>query len=212
MLKELNMSIEEIETYRKNPTPADFLKIVNEKEKEVDKQIQRLKDIKAVMQSKKEQIIFCETLHQQKIRIEECKSERLLVYPYDFLEDDMTQIFSHLKDIWGIEQIRMGMGSFILLDSVYQMNFDKYEGIYTIALNKKSVQNSFIKPQGKYLCGYQKGIWNKLPDLYQQMLDYAHENNLQLTGYAYEVGLNDFVISNEADYITKIMIKIDENS
>ena len=212
MLKELNMSIEEIEAYRKNPTPADFLKIVNEKEKEVDKQIQRLKDIKAVMQSKKEQIIFCETLHQQKIRIEECKSERLLVYPYDFLEDDMTQIFSHLKDIWGIEQIRMGMGSFILLDSVYQMNFDKYEGIYTIALNKKSVQNSFIKPQGKYLCGYQKGTWNKLPDLYQQMLDYAHENNLQLTGYAYEVGLNDFVISNEADYITKIMIKIDENS
>ena len=210
MLKELNMSIEEIETYRKNPTPADFLKIVNEKEKEVDKQIQRLKDIKAVMQSKKEQIIFCETLHQQKIRIEECKSERLLVYPYDFLEDDMTQIFSHLKDIWGIEQIRMGMGSFILLDSVYQMNFDKYEGIYTIALNKKSVQNSFIKPQGKYLCGYQNGTWNKLPDLYQQMLDYAHENNLQLTGYAYEVGLNDFVISNEADYITKIMIKIDE--
>ena len=58
MLKELNMSIEEIVTYRKNPTPADFLKIVNEKEKEVDKQIQRLKDIKAVMQSKKEQIIF----------------------------------------------------------------------------------------------------------------------------------------------------------
>ena len=51
-----------------------------------------------------------------------------------------------------------------------------------------------------------------MPDLYQQMLDYAHENNLQLTGYAYEVGLNDFVISNEADYITKIMIKIDENS
>ena len=210
MLKELNMSIEEIETYRKNPTPADFLKIVNVKEKEIDKQIQRLKDIKAVMQSKKEQIIFCETLHQQKIRIEECKSERLLVYPYDFSEDDISQIFSRLKDIWKIEQIRMGMGSFISLDNVSKMNFDKYEGIYTIALNKKSVSNNLIKPQGKYLCGYQKGKWDKLPALYQKMLDYAAKNNLQLTGYAYEVGLNDFVISNEADYITKIMIKIDE--
>ena len=61
MLKELNMSIEEIEIYLKNPTPADFLKIVNEKEKEIDKQIQKLKDIKTVMQNKKEQIIFCET-------------------------------------------------------------------------------------------------------------------------------------------------------
>lgn len=117
-----------------------------------------------------------------------------------------------MKDIWGIEQIRMGMGSFISLDNVCKMNFDKYEGIYTIALNKKSVLNSFIKPQGKYLCGYQKGKWDQLPTLYQQMLDYTHKNNIQLTGYAYEVGLNDFVISNEADYITKIMIKIDENS
>lgn len=103
MLKELNMSIEEIETYRKNPTPADFLKIVNEKEQEVDKQIQKLKDSKTVMQSKKEQIFFCETLQEREIRIEECKSERLLVYPYDFSEDDITQIFSRLKDIWGIE-------------------------------------------------------------------------------------------------------------
>ena len=121
MLKELNMSIEEIEIYRKNPTPADFLKIVNEKEQEVDKQIQKLKDIKTVMQSKKEQIFFCETLQEREIRIEECKSERLLVYPYDFSEDDITQIFSRLKDIWGIEQIRMGMGSFISLDNVYKM-------------------------------------------------------------------------------------------
>ena len=212
MLKELNMSIEEIETYRKNPTPADFLKIVNEKEKEINKQIQRLKDIKTVMQRKKEKIVFCETLQEQEIRIEECTSERLLVYPYDFSEDDISQIFSQLKDIWGIEQIRMGMGSFISLDNVYKMNFDKYEGIYTIALNKKSIPNNLIKPKGKYLCGYQKGTWDKLPALYQQMLDYANKNNLQLTGYAYEVGLNDFVISDEADYITKIMIKIKETS
>lgn len=35
MLKELNMSIWEIETYRKDPTPAAFLKIVNEKEKKL---------------------------------------------------------------------------------------------------------------------------------------------------------------------------------
>ena len=212
MLKELNMSIEEIEAYRKNPTPANFLKIVNEKEKEIDKQIQKLKDIKTVMQRKKAKIAFCETLQEQEIRIEECKSERLFVYPYDFSKDDISEIFSHLKDIWGIEQIRMGMGSFISLDNVYKMNFDKYEGIYTIALNKKSVPNSLIKPKGKYLCGYQKGAWDKLPILYQQILDYANKNNLNLTGYAYEIGLNDFVISNETDYITKIMIKIEENS
>ena len=40
----------------------------------------------------------------------------------------------------------------------------------------------------------------------------CQKNNLQLNGYAYEAGLNDFVISDEEDYITKIMIKIDEIS
>ncbi len=72
MLKELNMSIEEIETYRENPTPANFLKIVHTKEKELDKQIQKLKNIKTVIHNKKEQILFCETLQEQEIRIEEC--------------------------------------------------------------------------------------------------------------------------------------------
>ena len=48
MLKELNIELieENLKQYRKNPTPANFLKIVNEKEKEIDKQIQKLKDIK----------------------------------------------------------------------------------------------------------------------------------------------------------------------
>lgn len=66
MLKELNMSIEEIETYRKNPTPADFLKIVNVKEKEIDKQIQRLKDIKTVIQKKRKKSFFVRLYRNRK--------------------------------------------------------------------------------------------------------------------------------------------------
>ena len=211
MLKELNMSIKEIEMYRKQPTPDNFLKIADTKEQELDKEIQKLKNIKRILQAKKEQIVFCESLQEQEIRVEECKSERILTFPYDFSEDDISEIFSPLKSTWGIEQIRMGIGSFISLDNVYNMNFTKYDGIYTIALNNKSVSNSFIKPKGRYLCGYQKGTWDKLPKMYQKILDYSKKHDLKLTGYAYEVGLNDFVISNPDDYITKIMIKIEEN-
>lgn len=211
MLKELNMSIEQIAKFRQNPTPADFLNIICEKEKEIEKQIQKLKDIQTIIQNKKEQILFCETLKGQTIRIEECESKQLLVYPLDVTQDDFSQMFSHLKEIWGIEQIRMGIGSYIDLDCVYKMNFERYDGIFTVALNPKTDLNCFVKPKGKYLCGYQKGKWEQLPNLYQQMLDYAKLHHLQLTGYAYEVGINDFVISKEEDYMTKIMIQIVEN-
>lgn len=144
MLKELNMSIEEIGTYRETPTPAGFLKIADAKEKELEKEIQKLKNIKTILKKKKEQIVFCEAMQEQEIRIEECKAERILVYPYDFSEGDISEIFYHMKDMWGIEQIRMGIGS-------------------------------FIKEKGKYLCGYQKGTWDKLPDMYQKMLAYAEK-------------------------------------
>ena len=53
MLKELNMSIQEIKSYRKNPTSDAFLKIADVKEKELEKEIQKLKDIKTIMKKRK---------------------------------------------------------------------------------------------------------------------------------------------------------------
>lgn len=104
------------------------------------------------------------------------------------------------------------MGSFISLDNVYKTNFYRYEGLYTTTLNAKMSSDCFTKSGRKYLCRYQKGTWDRLPVLYQKNAGLCQKNNLQLNGYAYEAGLNDFVISDEEDYITKIMIKIDEIS
>ena len=41
MLKELNMSIEEIENYRKKPTPEKFLAIAKEKKKSLNEKFKR---------------------------------------------------------------------------------------------------------------------------------------------------------------------------
>ena len=44
MFKELNMSIEEIKTYIKNPNSKDFIKIVNEKSREIEEQNHKIKE------------------------------------------------------------------------------------------------------------------------------------------------------------------------
>ena len=210
MLKELNMSIDEIENYQKQPSSDAFLRIAREKEEELNQEIQKLKNTKAILKQKREQLLFCETLKDQEIRMESCKAERILMLPYDFAENDVSLIFPLLKETWGIDQIRMGIGSMISLERVYAQDFTKYEGLFTIALRSSVSAKAQIKPAGNYLCGYQKDTWDKLPDTYQHLLDYAKEHKLSLTGYAYEVGLNDFAISDSEDYITKIMIQIQE--
>lgn len=210
MLKEMNMSIEEIADYCKSPTADRFLKIADTKEAELDLEIHRLKRTKKILKAKKDQLRLCEDLQEQEIRIEECKAEKISVLPYDFLDDDISQVFAYLKDKWSIEQIRMGVGSFISLDKVINKTFERYDGIYTHTLGKTSVSDTFTRPKGKYLCGYQRGTWDKAPAMYEKMIAYARKNNLMLTGYAYEIGLNEFAISSPEEYVTKFMIKIEE--
>lgn len=212
MLKELNMSIEEIEAYCKNPAADSFLKIADTKIKEIDIEIQKLKSIKKILNVKKDNLALCENLFEQAIRVEEHPSESILITPYDFLEDNISEIFTYLKDTWSIEQIRMGIGGFISLDKVINEEFEKYDGLYTPAISGCSSAKKITKPKGRYLCGYQKGTWDKLPCIYKKMIDFAKQNNLSLVGYAYEMGLNEFAISDFSQYVTKTMIQIKDNS
>lgn len=87
MLKDLNMSIEEIQKYLHTPDSDSFIKIAETKEKEIDAQIQNLKRVRQILHAKKEQVKFCDTLQEQEIRITECEEEEYLILPYDFSED-----------------------------------------------------------------------------------------------------------------------------
>lgn len=211
MLKDLDMSIEELDAYMNCPNAEKFIEIAEKKERELDAKIKHLKRTKQILQQKKEQVNFCKKLYAQEIRIQEFKEEKLLVLPFDFDNDDLSNLFSVAKNNWSIEQIRMGVGGYISLDKVVNNDFEIYDGIFSPVLKNQQYSKFVIKPKGKYLCGYQKGIWDKLPMMYQKMFTYAKENDIELTGYAYEIGLNEFVISSPEDYITQIMIKIKEN-
>lgn len=207
MLKELNMSIEEIEDYLSNPASDKFITLSTTKEQEIDREIKRLKNIRKAIQIKREQIELCKTLDDFKIELTECKEEKLLVLPYDFYDNDVSNVFYYMKETWDVEQIRMGVGGIISVEKVLKNDFSIYDGLYTPALSQTPAKNIFRKPAGTYICCYHRGTWSTLPLAYQKIVSFAKKNSLRLTGFAYEIGLNEFAISDEKDYITKIMIK-----
>ncbi len=209
MFKELNMSIEEIKKYIENPNSKDFIEIANKKSSEIEEQIIKLKRTQELLKNKKEQLLLSEQKENMTIQIIECEQEKYLTAPFAFKDEDVQRLFAYMKEVWGIEQCRAGVGSYISLDKIKNKNFEEYDGLFTPSLNKENKDN-FIREQGRYLCGYIKGTWNNLPKMYEKMLEYAQNNSLQLTGYAYEKGLNDFAISNENEYVTQILIKIKE--
>ena len=208
MFKELNMTISEIKDYVENPNEKEFIKIIDEKSCEIEKEIKKLNRIKRLLNDKKEKLILSMGKENMTIQVIQCEQEELLTVPFAFKDEDLQNLFSYIKEKWGIEQCRAGVGSYISLEKVKNKKFEEYDGLFTPSLNKNG--RTVTKIKGKYLCGYIKGSWDKLPMMYEKMLEYAEKNNLQLTGDAYEKGLNDFAISNEEEYVTQILIKIEE--
>ena len=66
MLRELNVSIDDIEEYIKRPTEENFIRLATAKEVEINNQIKRLKLIKKTIHEKKNQIELCQSLEISK--------------------------------------------------------------------------------------------------------------------------------------------------
>lgn len=210
MLKELNLSIEEIKEFLRKPNGEDFVKLADIKIKEIDGEIGKLKEIGNVLNKKKKQLELCREIKDMDIRIVECEEEAYWVTPFDFDEENVQEFVLHVKDVWNIEQYRMGIGSYISVEKIKKRNYEKYDGLFVPAAEKGRGQDIAIRPKGTYLYAYLKGDWDRLPELYEAVLKYADAGHINLVGCAYEIGLNDFAISGMEEYITQVMIKVEK--
>lgn len=210
MLKELNMSIEEIDSYVKKPNAEDFVRIADEKLAEIEGQIRKLRYTEQVLRTKREQLFACCKDEEQWLGVEEVPRQVYLTLPMDDVEEGIEDFFRYVKEKWGIEQCRMGIGSYISLDKVFQGCFEEYDGLFSPALDQKGQKGALVRPAGRYLCGYNRGTWEKLPELYAKMLAEAERMGVRLTGFAFEAGMNDFAIADDEEYITKVFIKIED--
>lgn len=216
MLKELNMGLDEIKRYIDNPNEEDFKEIAEVKIKEINQEIKLLNRRKEVLEDKLQKLSKCDEVRNKNyIKVVECEEEKFFYTPFKFEDDDLKQLISHIKDVWTVDEYCKGIGSFISVDKIQRGEFEEYDGLFIEMLDdmeSKNTKNTIIKPKGKYICAYHMGNWDTLPDFYDEIVKYAEENNLTLVGYSFEIGMNDFAISDMEDYITQIMIRVEENN
>lgn len=216
MLKELNMGLDEIKRYIDNPNEEDFKEIAEVKIKEINQEIKLLNRRKEVLEDKLQKLSKCDEVRNKNyIKVVECEEEKFFYTPFKFEDDDLKQLISHIKDVWTVDEYCKGIGSFISVDKIQRGEFEEYDGLFIEMLDdmeSKNTKNTIIKPKGKYICAYHMGDWDTLPDFYDEIVKYAEENNLTLVGYSFEIGMNDFAISDMKDYITQIMIRVEENN
>ena len=216
MLKELNMGLDEIKKYIDSPNEEDFKEIAEVKIKEIDQEIKLLNRRREVLEDKLNKLNKCDEVRKKNsIKVVECEEQKFFFTPFKFEDDDLKQLITHIKDVWTVDEYCKGIGSFVSVDKIKRGEFEEYDGLFIEMLEdmeSKNTKNTIIKPKGKYICAYHMGDWDTLPDFYSEIVKYAEENNLTLVGYSFEIGMNDFAISDMEDYITQIMIRVEENN
>lgn len=213
MLKELNMGLDEIKKYIDNPNEEDFKKIAEVKIKEIDQEIMTLNRRREVLEDKLNKLNKCDEVRKKNsIKVIDCEEQKFFYTPFKFEDDDLKQLISHIKDVWTVDEYCKGIGSFVSVEKIQRGEFEEYDGLFIEMLDDIDSKNTIIKPKGKYICAYHMGDWDTLPDFYGEIVEYAEENNLTLVGYSFEIGMNDFAISDMGDYITQIMIRVEENN
>lgn len=213
MLKKLNMGLDEIKRYIDNPNEEDFKEIAEVKIKEINQEIKLLNRRKEVLEDKLQKLSKCDEVRNKNyIKVVECEEEKFFYTPFKFEDDDLKQLISHIKDVWTVDEYCKGIGSFVSVEKIQRGEFEEYDGLFIEMLDDIDSDNMIIKPKGKYICAYHMGDWDTLPDFYGEIVKYAEENNLTLVGYSFEIGMNDFAISDMKDYITQIMIRVEENN
>ncbi|MDD3337603.1 MAG: MerR family transcriptional regulator [Lachnospiraceae bacterium] len=212
--RELGMSINEIKQYQSNRSNGTFSLLLKSKQSEVDDKIRQLKQIKAVLKEKEDQLNLANSERLHEIEIVSLKDEYLILTKMyeDYHQKDAYNMIQQIEQQSGETKrlFNTSYGSMLSEKNIMMGNFEDYEYLFAKIKNPKFKKKLFLKPKGDYIRTYCKGDWGNIPKTYHKILDFAKEHNLRLAGYAYEQGLNEMAISSMEEYVTQITIKCDK--
>lgn len=211
MLRELNVSLEEISRFMANRTIESLEYLFSQKIEELSQTISHLKSIQKILYNHQQHMETLYSLDLSAIDLIEKKSHYLVTVdtaPDVPFEKEIEQVINAAKKYQLHRLHDASYGAMIPTEKLYQGKFDEYTSLYIELPYPVSKRGVHLQPAGTYLRAFYKGSWDKLPDRYKEILAYANKQGLALYGYAYETGINELVIDRIDDYITQIEIPI----
>lgn len=211
MLRELNISIPEIQSFIEHRSAASLQTVLSEKAEEIDHTIKHFTQIKKALIQQKQGLENLQTIDLSSISLIEKSEQKLVILrnikgisPEEETELLLNEAHRHKEyRMYGILY-----GSMIPTSSLYRHDFDDYQAFFLKIPEAEITKNIHIQPARTYLCAYCRGSWDKLPQRYREILEYAANHQIELVDYAYETGINEMVIGSVEEYITQIEIPI----
>ena len=209
-LRELDVSIAEIQQYMARRSPQALESLLEEKIQEAEEKIRRLQNVRSLLSRKRELLLRAQRVAIGEVAVvERPRTVLCLSRPIRGVSEreEMKILLEHIDGWHNHCLYNHTMGSMIAVPALLSGNLSEYDYYFTELDDE--LPGASYRPAGRYLCCYHRGEWESLPQAYSAMLAYAARHGLGLSGYAYETGvLDEMAIRSMAEYITEILISI----
>ncbi|MEO4052542.1 MerR family transcriptional regulator [Solibacillus sp. CAU 1738] len=217
LLKDVGMSLKNIRQFMNNKSPENFLSLMNEQLKQVERKKQELEIIEQIIKKKIDLTTTALALDFSKIEVVHYPESHLYLSNniQDCNEQDFFKEISDFIDILHRSKLDTGypIGSITNKQQVLAGNYTNYTYLYMKQPNPIEQRQYFHVDEGDFVVGYHVGSEEKIADTYEKMLAFIDAQQLTMRHYIYEEYIYDAVVKDyEKEYVTKIMIEVESKN
>lgn len=217
LLKTLGMSLKGIQNYLAEQSPNAFLTLMRQQQQIVAQKRKELELIEGMIKVKIGSLEEAANIDFNEITIERYPEATFYLSRNieNVTEEQFVQAVADFIDELDRSQLDTGhpIGGMTRREQVLAGNYTNYSHLYMEQPLPRAGHPYFKAIAGDCLVGYHIGTTETLPKTYERLFKVMMERGYKLGQYVYEEYIYDAIVKKrEEDYVTKIMLEIENAS
>lgn len=214
LLKDLGMSLNDIQQYMQNKSPESFLSIMYRKKEEIVKKRQEIEMKEKMIEAKIAIMEEASHLDFNRITLQRLPEATLYLSRniQNISDEEFLEVISDFINELQISQLDSGypIGSITKREQMLKGEYANYSYLYIEQPNPKDGHPYFRAVKGDFLIGYHVGSEKTIGDTYKRLFSEMERLGLTLGEHVFEEYIYDTVVRNDKEhYVTKIMMEVD---
>ncbi len=213
LLRELDVSIEEIRGFMEQRSAASLQRLLEEKMAELDQRVSHLQGLRKTLAHHHRHTTALLTMDLSRLSVVEKPARHLVTVDIDSstsLEKQVELIIAQTQKYQLRRLHDAAYGTMIPVEALAREDFDGYTKLFIEPPFPIPKRGLHVQPKGRYIRAFYRGPWDQLPEKYGEIFAFARAQGLEPEGYAYEVGINETVVDRIEDYIVQIEVPVGE--
>ncbi len=211
LLRELDVPIDEIQPFMQNRSAAGLEQLLQKQIEALDRDMAHLRAVRETLLHHRRNMTMLLTMDLSEISVLEQKGRTLVTVEIDpdtSFDKQVEMITAETKKYQLRRLHDASYGTMISVESLYSGRFEDYSKLFIEIPFPVKRAGLHRQPSGKYLRAFYQNLGRNGVQCYQKIFHYAAEHGLALSGFSYEVIINENVIDKEEDAFVQIEIPV----